>query len=126
MTPTVQILNKLFGPSTYNMQRAMDRVSQRQSVLAGNLANVNTPGYKRRDVDFAIELEKAGSPFPFGSNNGAGAIRTESGAIRIDGNGVDLEAEVFAMAETELRYQALSQMVRGYFRGLRNVIREGR
>ena len=36
----------------------MDRVSLRQSVLAGNLANINTPGYKRRDVDFAIELEK--------------------------------------------------------------------
>lgn len=120
----MQILNKLFGPSTRNMQRAMDRVSQRQAVLAGNLANINTPGYKRRDVDFAIELEKAGSPFRPGS--GPGAVRTDPGAIRVDGNGVDLEAEVFAIAETELRYQALTQMARGYFRGLRNVIREGR
>ena len=59
----MQILNKLFGPQTRNIQRAMDRVSLRQSVLAGNLANINTPGYKRRDVDFAIELEKAGSLF---------------------------------------------------------------
>ena len=122
----MQILNKLFGPSTHNMQRAMDRVSLRQSVLASNLANINTPGYKRRDVDFAIELEKAGSLFSPRAGDGIGAVRIESGAIRVDGNSVDLEAEVFAIAETELRYQTLSQMARGYFRGLRNVIREGR
>ena len=122
----MQILNKLFGPSTHNMQRAMDRVSLRQSVLASNLANINTPGYKRRDVDFAIELEKAGSPLSPSASRGLGAVRTSFGEIRVDGNSVDLEAEVFAMAETELRYQALTQMARGYFRGLRNVIREGR
>ena len=124
--PTVQILNKLFGPSTRNLERAMDRATLRQSVLSANLANINTPGYKRRDVDFAIELEKAeGSHLRAGHLPGS-PIHTDRAAIRIDGNSVDLEREVYALAETELRYQTLAQLARGYFSSLRNVIRGGR
>lgn len=57
---TVQVFQKLFGNHSLDLSRAMDRTSQRASLLAGNLANVNTPGYKRRDVDFGIELEGQG------------------------------------------------------------------
>ena len=41
-------------------------------------------------------------------------------------NGVDLEKEVMSLAETELRYQALTDMTSGYFSGMKNVIREGK
>ena len=120
---TVPILSKLFGPQANNYVRSLDKLSLRQNVLSGNLANVNTPGYKRRDVDFAIELEQAEMGIP---NPKAGGVTTDPGAIRIDGNGVDLEKEVFMLGENEIRYQTTPQMARGYFRGLKNVIREGR
>jgi len=50
----------------------------------------------------------------------------ESGAVRIDENGVDLEHEVYELGDNELRFQATTHMARSYFRGLKNVIREGR
>jgi flagellar basal-body rod protein FlgB len=120
----VKILGNLFGPQSENYERSLDRLSLRQSVLQGNLANINTPGYKRRDVDFAIELKQA-ERLSIGDESG-GAVTVVPGEIRVDGNGVDLEKEVFQVAENELRYQTMTQMARGYFRGLKNVIREGR
>lgn len=126
--PTVQILGNLFGPQSENYERSLDRLSQRQAVLTGNLANINTPGYKRRDMDFAIELKQAENS-RIGDLKGdseGGAVTVKGGDIRIDGNSVDMEQEVFQVAENELRFQTMTQMARGYFRGLKNVIREGR
>lgn len=122
----MQILNNLFGAHTRNLGRSLDRVSLRQSVLSGNLSNINTPGYKRRDVDFGIELETANDRLTLGVRNSGSGVRIDPGALRVDGNGVDLEKEVLALTENELRYQTLTQMTRGYFRGLKNVIKGGR
>lgn len=121
----MQILQNLFGPQSENYGRSLNRLSLRQSVLTGNLANINTPGYRRRDVDFAIELKQAENGLTLPSEPG-GAIKQESGAVRIDENGVDLEHEVYELGDNELRYQATTNMARTYFRGLKNVIREGR
>ncbi len=125
-SPTVQILSNLFGPHSENFERSLTRLSQRQSVLSGNLSNINTPGYKRRDMDFAIELKQAQRGRLRDLSEGGGAVTVEAGDVRVDGNGVDMEKEVFLLSENELRYQTMTQMARGYFKGLKNVIREGR
>jgi len=102
----------------------MTRASTRQSLLTNNLANVNTPGYKRKDISFNItiaeEQKKLGS---LGSNNG---IETDESSIRVDGNNVDMEKEVMGLAETELRYNALTSMTAAYFSNLKNVINGGK
>lgn len=114
----VRMLDQLFGNNPANMERALSRASLRHELLSKNLANVNTPGYKRQDVDFAMVLDQ--------EVDRRTAIRTDRGSIRTDGNSVDLEQEVVAMAETELRYQMLTEVTSRYFSGLKNVIREGR
>jgi flagellar basal-body rod protein FlgB len=125
----VRILDNLFNPHLNHLQRAMTKTSQRHSLLGANLANVNTPGYKRRDLDFSIQLDSELSRRnprmeQWRQNN---AMRNQSGgSLRPDGNNVDLEQEVMSIAETELRYQALTDMTNRYFTGLRNVIREGK
>ena len=53
-------------------------------------------------------------------------IQTDQNNVRTDGSSVDLEKEVTKIAETELRYQALTDMTAQYFSGLKNVIKEGR
>lgn len=114
------ILDQLFSGHLDNLSRALNRTTQRHGLLINNLANVNTPGYKRRDVDFAITLAQ---------EEGRGSARNDervTGGVRVDGNGVDLEQEVTALTETELRYQMLTEMTNRYFSGLKNVIREGR
>jgi len=92
-------------------------------LLSKNLANVNTPGYKRQDVDFAIQLDQEiGKTTRFLDDD----PKTDTGAIRVDGSSVDLEKEVVDLADTELRFQMLSEVTSRYFSGLKNVIREGR
>lgn len=153
--PTVQIFGKLFGSHSKNLERALDKTSQRAGLIGKNLANINTPGYKRFDTEFGIALEKErgafgnrtaqmrsniGSKSPSGLNNfrtgkssmnvgidneSEGVYRNESN-VRIDGSSVDLETEVMAMTETQLRYEMLADITGRYFSGLKNVIREGR
>lgn len=125
----MQVLSKLFGPQSQNLQNAMDKTSQRHNLLAKNLANVNVPGYKREDIDFAVELEgeenKPGQKAKSMQNNLSGRSQSDS-AIRIDGNNVDLEFEVMTLAEAEMRYQMLTDLTSRYFTGIQTAIREGK
>jgi flagellar basal-body rod protein FlgB len=123
--PTVPILDNLFHPQLNNLTRALQRTRERQGMLMANLANVNTPGYKRQDIDFAIELDRAEGRAATGGRRMQERI-ARSTANRVDGSTVDLEVEVFGLAETELRYRTLTEMTTRYFSGLKNVIREGR
>lgn len=122
------LLDGLFGPHIHNLEKALDRTSQRHSLLTANLANFNTPGYKRKDLDFAITLdEEVGKSSRLREwREQKEARESDNTSIRLDGNNVDLEREVFALAETQLRFQALTDMTARYFSGLKNVIREGR
>lgn len=125
----MQILNKLFGAHSRNLERAMDATSQRAGTLTKNLANVNVPGYKREDQEFAIQIE--GETQAAGSRIRAlrekfGQTQQSTSSIRLDGNSVDLETEVMAIAEMEMRYQMMSEVTGRYFSGLQSVIREGR
>lgn len=97
----------------------------RHTLLGANLANVNTPGYKRQDIDFGMTLEQELGRSRMGRNTDSTA-QVDRGSIRVDGSSVDLETEVASLAETELRYQMLTELTARYFRGLENVIREGR
>lgn len=150
--PTVQFLESLFGTTSRDLSRAMDQTTRRHGLLTENLSNVNTPGYKRRDLDFGIALDSAmGRPGQGGLGSpglsinkglgiehgrprlhasrlqgGAGSPTRDPGSVRQDGSSVDMEKEVMALAETELRYQMLTDMTASYFRGLKNVIKEGR
>lgn len=119
----MRMLDQIFGSNPANLERALDRASFRHELLSKNLANINTPGYKRQDVDFAIQLDQE-----LGKSQGylqEDAVQ-DRGSVRVDGSSVDLEREVVEMADTELRYQLLSEVTGRYFSGLKNVIREGR
>lgn len=124
----VQLLDKLFGPQSRNLNRAMDLTTQRAGLITRNLANVNVPNYKRQDIDFGIEPEGE-------DQSSISTLRTrrsrmdgdnESRPVRLDGNSVNLEDEVMSMAEMEVRYQLMTEITSRYFSGLKSVIREGR
>jgi flagellar basal-body rod protein FlgB len=112
--------------------------SQRTEVLAANLANADTPGYRARDVDFKSALAAAGNSSSGmhlattkaghlgGTNvNGAGApelkYRTPL-APSLDGNTVDTQMEQSAFAENTVRYQATLSFLSAKFRGLMTAI----
>ncbi|MEQ1822881.1 MAG: flagellar basal body rod protein FlgB [Fimbriimonadaceae bacterium] len=122
----MEILNNLFGPHIGNLSNALGRTTQRHALLSNNLANVNTPGYKRQDMGFGITLDGAMQSKSEQFRSGSDDIKTDENSVLVDGNSVDLEKEVTKLAETELRYQALTDMTAQYFSGLKNVIKEGR
>jgi flagellar basal-body rod protein FlgB len=129
MTPTVDVLKSLFGPDLDNMQRAMSRTTQRHAMLVDNLANVNTPNYKRKDMDFSIKLEQemgSGASHLNELQDEARQQDEDGTSMRVDGNNVDLEHEVMSLAETELHYQTLTDMAANYFSNMTNIIREGK
>ena len=125
------MIDRIFGGDAFVAQaRALDASSLRQELIANNLANVNTPGFKRQDVAFEAKLSHALSERKQPGSAGASAVEgvrpeviTQSGTSRrADGNNVDMETENVNAAINTLRYEALSQMVGGYFGGLKAVI----
>jgi flagellar basal-body rod protein FlgB len=122
------MLDGLFPSHLSNLQKGLDRTVQRQGLLMTNLANANVQGYKRKDVDFNITLEdemsRGGSSL--NSFGGDGGVQENQGSVRLDGSSVDTEQEAMGIAQTELRYQTLSDLTASYFSGLKNVIREGK
>lgn len=102
----------LFDITHVALERAMAGASLRQKTLTENLANANTPGYQRKDVDFHTALRGAlvGGPDSVKATSFA-AMRTGEGAVRADGGTVDIDRESAELAQNGLEYQALSTVV---------------
>ena len=98
----------------------MDLLSARQKVVASNIANADTPGYKTKDIDFQASLESA--------MTGRIAETSEVGglATKNDGNNVSLDREARLLAENALRFNMASNLVKGQLRMLKEAIQEGK
>ena len=124
------MLNKIFSSDLPDLQNAMSRTTQRQALLTSNLANVNVPGYKRKDVDFHVALQDRMSGGPtqaeLDQKDAQAQAASDATSLRPDGNNVDLESEITGIAETDLHYQTLTSLTAGYFSSLKSVIREGK
>ena len=124
------LLDALYSPTLNAMQHSLSLATKRETMLHANLANVNTPGYKRKDMDFNVSLDEAlGKPTSARLADLTQVNRralSDQTSIASDGNNVDMEREVQGIAETTLRYTALTQMTADYFSGLKNAIREGK
>jgi|1186.fasta_scaffold11831_2 flagellar basal-body rod protein FlgB len=110
LEPVVEI----FDTTMVGLQRAMSGALLRQQVLADNLANANTPGFKRSDVDFHGQLAKAlaGTQSPSDIRGTTFAVETDSTtSMRLDGNNVDVDAEMANLSENTLDYQSLTSVL---------------
>lgn len=100
----------LFDTTQLSLEAALRGASLRQTLLTSNMANVNTPGYQRRDVDFHAALQEAQrtgrAPDEVAFEPQVEADRV----VRADGSGVDVDQEAAAIAQNGLEYQALVQV----------------
>jgi flagellar basal-body rod protein FlgB len=98
----------LFDNTQLALSRAISGAAMRQEVLANNLANAETPGFQRSDVDFQSALAQA---MKAGNTQAIEATtfsaQTENTVMRADGNGVDIDVEAATMAKNGLTYEAL-------------------
>jgi flagellar basal-body rod protein FlgB len=113
MSDTIQVLHKL-----------MDSCAERQRVIAGNLANVNTPGYIRRDVRFQqalTEAIKSNDPEQLAQAEPK-VVEDRSGSFRENGNNVSTEKEMGIMAENGLLYGLAAQVISRKYAGIHKAI----
>jgi flagellar basal-body rod protein FlgB len=105
------------------MERYLDLLSSRQKLVAGNIANVDTPGYLTRDIDFQFEYLASLSGDGQGSPH---VVEAEGLTAKLDGNNVSVDREARLLAENALRFQLVSGLMRNEIRELRMAIGEGR
>jgi len=134
---------ELFGPTHQLLTTSLRVRAARHSLLSANIANVDTPGYRPRDIDFAKILSsqvhqtqdphRSGEPVTLISTNPqhhqqdqfAISDRTPDGEA-LDRNGVELEGEVTRMVENSLHHETSLTLLSRTLGGLRYAISEGR
>ncbi len=128
----------LEGPVLSVLQKGLDASSRRQQVLSNNVANIDTPNFKRSDVDFQTVLgtalgEKSGNlPMKLTTSkhipgiqegNGSGVVTDNTTSFRNDGNNVDVDREMTYVAENGLYYNSLTRTISSQLGLLRMVVK---
>ena len=111
-------------PMMRSLQRALDAGAFRHQLITSNLANVDTPGYRTRDIrPFVGELQQAMA----GEDPTFSPMSHELHGLmeRPDGNNVNVDRESLMLAENQLHFQLAVQFLRAEFRRLSLAIHEG-
>ena len=100
----------------------MDVVSAKQKLAASNIANVDTPGYRTKDIDFASALSEAGA----GQGSPVSWLATEVQNLpgKPDGNNVSLDREARNLSENALRFNIAGQFIQNQIRLTRTAMQD--
>ncbi|HSG98510.1 MAG TPA: flagellar basal body rod protein FlgB, partial [candidate division Zixibacteria bacterium] len=117
------------------LERALDLTSARHKLLAQNVANAETPGYVRQDIDFQSELRSAMNGTTRvgmkvtrpGHINSAGPTHTyrveRQPAAKGENHAVQLDQEMAQQAQNQLEFKVSAHLARGKFEALKTAIR---
>ncbi len=111
-------------PETSVLTQVMDAAAIRHSVLSQNIANVNTPGYKRLDVAFEDAL---GEHLKRGDLTGLAHLKPrifeeQNLPARHDGNNVDVDQEVGQLGKNALLYETYTQLMGAHLASMQRAI----
>ncbi len=104
---------------TANLERYLDLLSARQKLVASNIANADTPGYKTQDIDFQFEF------MSLVNGQRPQTIDAQGLKEKPDGNNVSLDREARLLAENAMRFNVASTLLRGTLRAVQDAIRGG-
>ena len=109
----------------------MDWTAKRQQMLSANVANIDTPGYRTKDVSFAEQLQllqlnitNSKHMTPSGTDPRMEEYEVK-GTVGINDNSVDLDREMSELTKNGLQYVALIQFVNQKLKTIRSAINEG-
>ncbi len=117
------------------LDKAADAAWLRNDCIGNNLANVDTPGYKREDVDFKAQLKRAMGQFRYISTDEKVASLKNSDlrpksyidyagySYRLDGNNVDVDVENVYLAENQIYYNGVINSITQEFQNLQSVMK---
>jgi flagellar basal-body rod protein FlgB len=134
---TVAMINRLTDAMNFQAQ-ALALRSERQRLIASNIANADTPGYQARDLDFASALKQATGSAPSGTMNAtsAGHLQPAAGAraepnllyaspsqTNLDGNTVDMDRERASFADNSVKYEATLRFINSHVKTMLEAIK---
>lgn len=117
------------------LDKTADAASLRHRILSNNISNVDTPEYKRQDVSFEKELQRALKNSRYDSlDDKVGSVRLsriqgkvytdhENFSYRLDGNNVDIDNENVELASNQLKYNGVIQSIDSEFKNLQTVMK---
>ncbi|MBQ8625755.1 MAG: flagellar basal body rod protein FlgB [Agathobacter sp.] len=117
------------------LDKAADASWTRESLIANNIANADTPGYKRQDIDFQTALKNELGRYKYTSLDRKiqdvdltqlnPEVYTDSAnySYRLDGNNVDIDTEQVELASEQIKYQALTTSISSEFQRLQTVLK---
>ena len=115
-----------FG-SLDKLGRGLDAAWTKNEVISGNIANVDTPGYKRRVVEFGNLLEEATTNLKSDKANSTPGVKitidNSTDSLRTDGNNVNIDTEMVELAKNSIYYNLLSQKVSGEIQKIESAIK---
>lgn len=116
-------MNDVSTPTMNLLEKALDVTSQRHKLVVANMANVDTPGYHTKDLDFRSELRRMSAA---GENeNFLPVARSVPGLLeRPDGNNVSVDREGLLLAETQMQFGLGIQLLQHEFHNLLSAISE--
>lgn len=109
---SVRMLNEL----GQQLEKYMDLVAMRQKLVASNVANVDTPGYRTKDIDFQFEFQSAQAGLA------PDVIQVPDLPVKNDGNDVNLEREARLLSENDLRFTFAANVLKDNIKGIRSAI----
>ena len=125
-------IQALTGLTDEVLKKGLDASALRQRVTADNVANVNTPGFKRSTVSFEENLNRAlenkdalDQRASVGEVN-ARVIRDRRTSMRSDHNNVDMDIEMVTLSANQIKYNSMIQLLSNRYGIMRYVINEGR
>jgi flagellar basal-body rod protein FlgB len=118
---------------TEALGRFLDVNVARHKLISANIANIDTPGYRTRDLDFRTELARAGAGSELGGEGAslnyaayAPVSRPVRGLLeRPDGNNVSVERESLLLAETQMKFNLGVQLLKDQFHQISAAIMSG-
>jgi flagellar basal-body rod protein FlgB len=99
--------------------RFLSYLSQRQQVVASNIANADTPGYQTKDVEMPADFSSALS------DARDAVVETPGLPSRNDGNNVSIDREARLLSENTLKFNVTVQVIRGELKSISSAIQEG-
>ena len=110
----------MLDPLASKLEHYMDLLSARQKLVASNIANADTPGYKTQDIDFQAEFLNAMAEAP------VNPVEVRGLAVRNDGNNVSIDREARLLSENALRFSIATNLMRDQIRSVKMAIEEGK
>ena len=119
MAPFVLYLSRMLDRVSQQLEKYMDLVAARQKLVTANIANIDTPGYRTKDIQFQQEFQS------LAEGETPRVVDVPNLKVKNDGNDVSLDREARMLSENNLRFTLAENILHDRIKEIRSAIQSG-